>query len=191
MQEQTSAVTVRKTISSKWPQLARRVWAIRLLKNTHLSQLQGLSYWGKNKSLFSVQVRLRIINPSVWPKHQAKNYFVCVCWSSNFEQLSLDVDKISISQNGTESLTQKHSFSFWNCKTDSLSYFLGTILWATKNFSRGKSWAEGLWHCRKAPSAPDLLCSLWAHSPSRTSSWHPPPQGNDTFSTAQETVLDT
>lgn len=48
---------------------------------------------------------------------------------------------------------------------------------------------EGLWHCRKAPSAPDLLCSLWAHSPSRTSSWLSPPQGNDVFPTAQETVL--
>lgn len=157
MQEQISAVTVRKTMgliqvatACTYSMSNQSVW---LLKNMHLSQLQGLPYRGKNKPLFSVQVGHYSISLA---KTSSQKHFVCVCWSHNFVQLSLDVSKISIPQNGTESLTQKHSFSFWNCKTDFLSYFLGNTLWTMKNFTTGKELSRGFVTLKESSYCPSF-----------------------------------
>lgn len=74
-------------------------------KHTHLSVTGFILQGEKKKSFFSAQIGLRIINPSVWPSSQ--KHFVCVGWSSNFVQLSLDVRKISIPQNEAQKASHK------------------------------------------------------------------------------------
>lgn len=59
------------------------VWSVRLTlgKHTHLS-VTWFILQGKNKSLFSAQVGLRIINPSVWPS--SWKHFVLIWVEATF-----------------------------------------------------------------------------------------------------------
>lgn len=65
-----------------------------LLENTCISQLHGSSYREENKSLFSAQVGLRIINLSVWPSSQ-KHFGLIWTEDKCFPWLSLDASKKS------------------------------------------------------------------------------------------------
>lgn len=89
-----------------------------------------------------------------------------------------------------ESLTQKHLFSSWNCKTDFLSYFLGNTLWTMKSFSTGKELSRGFETLKKSSYCPRFAAQSVSSQPFQNEFfWHPPYQGNVTFPTAQETGL--
>lgn len=76
---------------------------------------------------------------------------------------------------GMESLTQKHSFSFQNCKTDLLNCFPGNTPWILKHFSKAKSWVEGLWYWGRAPAALGTVTQSFSSQPSNNQFFQHPP----------------